>query len=62
MARYPTIYIMANKRNGALYTGVTSNLAQRVYQHKIKQFQGFSSNYDCNKLVYFEQFEDMKSQ
>ena len=57
--RYPVVYIMANKRNGTLYTGVTSNILQRVYQHKQSFIPGFTSRYRCNLLVYYEQHEDM---
>jgi len=53
------IYFMTNKNNTVIYTGVTSNLLKRVYQHKTKYFKGFSSNYNCDKLVYFEEFEDI---
>ena len=57
----PCIYILANDNNSTLYIGVTSNLVQRIYQHKNKQVKGFSSKYNLNKLVYFEQLEDMDS-
>jgi predicted GIY-YIG superfamily endonuclease len=50
---------MANKRNGTIYTGVTSNLAQRVYQHKAGLFVGFSKKYNCANLVYYEELSDM---
>lgn len=54
----PAIYIMTNKENGTLYTGVTSNLPQRVYQHKTSA-SGFSKQHKCSMLVYYEVFEDM---
>ena len=57
----PCIYILTNDNNSTLYIGVTSNLVQRIYQHKNKQIKGFSSKYNLNKLVYFEQLEDMDS-
>ncbi len=57
--KHPAIYILANKRNGTLYTGVTSNLVQRVSQHKEKITKGFTSRYDCHRLVYYEVFDDM---
>ena len=53
------IYIMANNKNTTLYIGVTSNLPQRVYQHKLKMTPGFSAKYNLIKLVYFESFENM---
>ena len=51
----PTVYIMANRKNGAIYTGVTSNLMQRVYQHREGSFEGFSKENDTKILVWFEQ-------
>lgn len=59
--RNPTIYIMANKRNGTLYTGVTSDLPRRVYEHKHEVVPGFTSRYGCNLLVYYEQCDSMVS-
>jgi putative endonuclease len=58
---HPAIYIMANKRNGTLYTGVTSNLPKRVYQHKHSETDGFTKHYHCKLLVYYEQYQDMHS-
>jgi putative endonuclease len=54
--RQPCIYIMTNKRNGTLYIGITSNLKQRVYQHKAGLTPGFTSQYQCKQLVYYETF------
>ena len=48
---------MANKRNGTLYTGVTSNLLTRVYQHKNNMVEGFTEKYNLHMLVYYEQCE-----
>jgi len=48
------VYILSNKSNQVVYTGVTSNLVQRVWQHKNKTADGFTSKYNVNKLVYFE--------
>ena len=50
---------MANKRNGALYTGVTSDLPQRVFQHREGLIPGFTSQYGCKILVYYQFYEDM---
>lgn len=55
------VYILASKRNGTLYIGVTSDLSRRAYQHKHKSTQGFTSKYDVNKLVYFEETADIYS-
>jgi putative endonuclease len=52
------VYILSSKRNGTLYIGVTSNLPNRVYQHKMRQIKGFTEKYNINKLVYYEQGED----
>ncbi|MBT8300732.1 MAG: GIY-YIG nuclease family protein [Maribacter sp.] len=53
------IYFMTNKYNRVLYVGVTSNLIKRVYQHKTKSYKGFTAKYNCDKLVYFEEFNDI---
>ena len=55
----PAVYIMANKRNGTLYTGVTSDLIKRAHQHREEITKGFTSRYGCKCLVYFEMFEQM---
>ncbi len=52
------VYILANKNNSVLYTGVTSNLKERLKQHKTKKYpDSFSSRYNTDKLVYYEQFD-----
>jgi putative endonuclease len=61
LEKRPAVYIMANKRNGTLYTGVTSDLVKRVYQHKNNIILGFSNRYDSKLLVYYELHEDMLS-
>ena len=48
------VYILFNKRNGTLYTGVTSNLVKRVYEHKTKAVEGFTNQYGVDKLGYYE--------
>jgi predicted GIY-YIG superfamily endonuclease len=57
--KQPAIYIMANKRNGTLYTGVTSNLGQRVWQHREGVAEGFTKRYGCKLLVWYESAETM---
>lgn len=60
MFKYKAVYIMCNKRNGTLYTGVTSNLIHRVYQHKIDYYKkSFSAKYKLHRLAYFEIHDDM---
>ncbi len=55
------VHILANKRNGTLYIGVTSDLVKRVWQHKNKAMEGFTADYDVDKLVYFEDTADVVS-
>jgi putative endonuclease len=50
---------MASAKNGTLYTGVTSNLAQRVYQHKNQTADSFTKRYNCSMLVWFELHDNM---
>jgi putative endonuclease len=50
--------MMTNKSNNVLYTGVTSNLQQRIYQHREKLIEGFTKKYNVSKLVYYEAFHD----
>lgn len=57
----PAIYMMANKRNGTLYTGVTRDLIKRVYQHKFGDEPGFTQKNGCKCLVYYELIESMIS-
>jgi putative endonuclease len=52
------VYIVTNKRNGTLYIGVTNDLIARVYQHKTKLVQGFTSRYGLGRLVYCECYDD----
>ncbi|MDY0117509.1 MAG: GIY-YIG nuclease family protein [Sulfurimonadaceae bacterium] len=54
------VYIISNKSNDVLYIGVTSDLVKRIYEHKEKLIEGFSTKYNLNKLVYFEVFDDIK--
>jgi putative endonuclease len=55
--KQPCVYIMASGRNGTLYTGVTSNLSQRTHQHREGFLKGFTKQYNCKYLVWFEQYE-----
>ena len=58
--KQPIVYIVTNKKYGTLYTGVTSNIIQRIYQHKNDFFKGFSKKYGCKILVFFELHETME--
>jgi putative endonuclease len=53
------IYILASKKHGTLYVGVTGNLIERVYVHKQKYIEGFTKKYGVDKLVYYEIHEDI---
>jgi len=53
------VYMTSNKNNTVVYTGVTNNLARRIYEHKNKLNRGFTSRYNVDKLVYFEHFVDI---
>ena len=61
MGRQCYVYIVTNKRNTAIYTGVTNNLKRRVYEHKEKLVKGFTKKYNTTKLVYYEIFEDIEN-
>ena len=50
------VYIAANKRNTTLYTGITNDLNRRMYEHKNKLIKGFTSKYNIEKLMYFQEF------
>ena len=56
MSKNYFVYIMTNRSNKVLYTGVTSDLTRRTYEHKNKLVDGFTKKYNVSKLVYFEQF------
>ena len=58
MDRQYYVYIMTNKHNKVLYTGITNDLKRRVYQHKEKLVNGFTKKYNITKLVYYEVFQD----
>ena len=59
MPKFPSVYILSNKPQGVLYVGVTSDLVQRVWQHKNHGGTGFTARYNVKKLVYFEMLDDM---
>jgi putative endonuclease len=53
-SKQPAVYMLASKRNGTLYVGVTSDIARRVWQHRDDVVEGFTSRYGVHKLVWFE--------
>ena len=55
------VYILTNKRNNVLYTGVTNDLQRRVYEHREKLGEGFTAKYNVNKLVYYEETESIEA-
>ena len=57
--RRPATYIMTNERNGTLYIGVTSDLVQRVWQHKTGTYEGFTARYACDLMVQYELHDTM---
>ena len=59
--KLPCVYILASKRNGTLYVGVTSNLVQRVWQHKNDLAEGFTKRYGVHTLVWYEVHDSMES-
>ena len=59
MIKHPAVYILASKRNGTLYIGVTSDLVKRVWQHKNDAFEGFTKRYGVHMLVYYEMHASM---
>jgi len=61
MGKLYCVYIMASDRNGTLYIGTTSNLVQRVWQHKNDVCEGFTKRYGVHTLVYFEEYVDPQS-
>ena len=54
------VYIMANRKNGTIYTGVTSELIKRVYEHREGLIGGFTKRYGCKLLVWFEAHDDLQ--
>lgn len=60
MGKQPAVYILANKRHGTLYVGVTSDLVKRVWEHRNGAVEGFTSRYGVHSLVYYEMHDDME--
>jgi putative endonuclease len=58
--KQPAVYIMANKQNGTLYAGVTSDLMNRIQQHKNGVADGFTKKYGCTMLVFYEIYDKME--
>ncbi|MGX1320485.1 putative endonuclease [Bradyrhizobium sp. USDA 377] len=56
MAYY--VYILASRRDGAIYVGITNDLVRRVYEHRIKAVPGFTAKYNITRLVWFETYDD----
>ncbi|WP_038249528.1 GIY-YIG nuclease family protein [Ghiorsea bivora] len=61
MIKQPCVYILASKKHGRLYVGVTSNLVHRVWQHKNDYIEGVTKKYNVHILVYYAQYETMVS-
>lgn len=59
--KQPCVYLLASKRNGTLYCGVTSDLVKRVWEHKHDMAKGFTSRYGVHRLVWYEAHESMES-
>jgi predicted GIY-YIG superfamily endonuclease len=57
--KQPCVYIVASQRNGTLYTGVTSNLPKRAFEHREGQVPGFTKKHGCKLLVWYELHESM---
>ena len=61
MVKQGYVYLMTNKMNTVIYTGVTSNLQKRIYEHKEKMVAGFTKKYNVSKLVYYEVFDNIEN-
>ena len=59
--KLPVVYLLSSKKNGTLYTGVTSDLAKRVWEHKNNLIKGFTKRYGVHSLVWYEVHESMES-
>ncbi|MGA2734803.1 MAG: GIY-YIG nuclease family protein [Syntrophobacteraceae bacterium] len=61
MSKQPAVYILASKRNGTFYTGVTSNLVKRIWEHRNNLVEGFTERYGFHHLVWYELHVNMES-
>ncbi len=61
MEKQPCVYLLASKRNGTIYTGVTSNLLKRIWEHRSNFVKGFTSKYGIHTLVWYEIHDTMES-
>lgn len=61
MSKQPAVYIMASKKNGTLYVGVTSNLVKRIWEHKNNMVEGFTKRYGVHRLVWYELHASLES-
>ena len=61
MNKQPAVYILASKRNGTLYIGVTSDLLKRIWEHKNNMIEGFTKRYNVHRLVWYELHESMEA-
>ena len=61
MSKQPAVYILASRRNGTLYIGVTSDLVKRAWEHRNGIIEGFTKRYNVHTLVHYELFADMSS-
>jgi putative endonuclease len=59
--KHPAVYILASKKNGTLYIGVTSDLVKRIWEHKNNLVEGFTKRYNVHHLVWYELYEEMAS-
>ena len=57
----PCVYLLANRYRGAIYTGVTSDLTARIYQHREETFGGFTAQFEVKRLVWFERHDDIEA-
>jgi putative endonuclease len=59
--KQPCVYMLATRKHGTLYTGVTSDLLARVYQHRARAAKGFTATYESDRLVWYEVYETMET-